>query len=154
MAGKGSGFRGSHLYIYESSRQAVVGEEHVTEKPGEAGGKGGLAGQQDDLLTRYMTSHSMALGVRRRRWVTKWQLQDAKARFSELIDDTLEKGPQIVTRRGIDTAVVVSFEEWRRLRETARPNLKDVLLGPGPRFDIPLPARGRIKSRPPMKFDD
>ena len=48
--------------------------------------------------------------------MTKWQLQDAKARFSELIDDTLEKGPQIVTRRGIDTAVVVSVEEegqWR-----------------------------------------
>ena len=86
--------------------------------------------------------------------MTKWQLQDAKARFSELIDDTLEKGPQIVTRRGIDTAVVVSFEEWRRLRETGRPNLKDVLLGPGPRFDIPLPARGKIKSRPPVKFDD
>ena len=156
MAGKGSGFRGSHLYIYESSRQAVVGEERVTEKPGEAGGKGSLLANKTlkDLLTRYMTSHSMALGVRRRRWVTKWQLQDAKARFSELIDDTLEKGPQIVTRRGIDTAVVVSFEEWRRLQETARPNLKDVLLGPGPRFDIPLLARGRIKSRPPMKLDD
>jgi antitoxin Phd len=86
--------------------------------------------------------------------MSKWQLQDAKARFSELIDDTLEKGPQIVTRRGIDTAVVVSFEEWRRLQETGRPNLKDVLLGSGPRFDIPLPARGKIKSRPPVKFDD
>jgi hypothetical protein len=35
--------------------------------------------------------------------MTKWQLQEAKARFSELIDDTLEKGPQVVTRRGIDT---------------------------------------------------
>lgn len=86
--------------------------------------------------------------------MTKWQLQDAKARFSELIDDTLEKGPQIVTRRGIDTAVVVSFEEWRRLQETGRPNLKDVLLGAGPRFDIALPARGKIKGRPPVKFDD
>ncbi len=30
--------------------------------------------------------------------MTKWQLQEAKARFSELIDDTLEKGPQVVTR--------------------------------------------------------
>ena len=85
--------------------------------------------------------------------MTKWQLQDAKARFSELIDDTLEKGPQIVTRRGIDTAVVVSFKEWR-LQETGRPKLKDVLLGSGPRFDIPLPARGKIKSRPPVEFDD
>jgi prevent-host-death family protein len=86
--------------------------------------------------------------------MTKWQLQDAKARFSELIEDTLEKGPQIVTRRGIDTAVVISFEEWRRLRETNRPSLKDVLLGPGPRFEIPLPTRGSVRSRPPVKFDD
>ena len=37
--------------------------------------------------------------------MTKWQLQEAKARFSELIDDTLEKRPQVVTRRGIDTAL-------------------------------------------------
>ncbi len=86
--------------------------------------------------------------------MTKWQLQDAKARFSELIEDALEKGPQIVTRRGIDTAVVISFEEWRRLQETNRPSLKDVLLGPGPRFEIPMPTRGRVRSRPPLTFDD
>lgn len=85
--------------------------------------------------------------------MTKWQLQDAKARFSELIDDTLEKGPQMVTRRGIDTAVVVSAEEWRRLNEASRPTLKDVLLGPGPRFTIPLPPRGKAKSRPPVVFE-
>jgi len=85
--------------------------------------------------------------------MTKWQLQEAKARFSELIDDTLEKGPQIVTRRGIDTAVVVSVEEWRRLSEASRPTLKEVLLGPGPRFTIPLPPRGKTKSRPPLVFD-
>jgi Antitoxin Phd_YefM, type II toxin-antitoxin system len=36
--------------------------------------------------------------------MTKWQLQEAKARFSELIDDTLEKGPQVVTRRGAGTS--------------------------------------------------
>jgi len=40
-------------------------------------------------------------------------LQHAKARFSELVDDAVEKGPQIVTRRGVDTAVVVSSDEWQ-----------------------------------------
>ena len=85
--------------------------------------------------------------------MTKWQLQDAKARFSELIDDTLAKGPQLVTRRGLDTAVVVSVEEWRRLNEASRPTLKEVLLGPGPRFNLPLPPRGKSKSRPPVIFD-
>jgi prevent-host-death family protein len=49
--------------------------------------------------------------------MTKWQWQESKARFSELIDDTLEKGPQVVTRRGIDTAVVVSIDEWHKLKD-------------------------------------
>lgn len=85
--------------------------------------------------------------------MTKWQLQDAKARFSELIDDAVERGPQIVTRRGVDTAVVVSIEEWRRTQSSERPSLKDVLLGPGPRFDIPIPKRGRGRWRKPLVFE-
>lgn len=84
--------------------------------------------------------------------MAKWQLQEAKARFSELIDDTLKKGPQTVTRRGIDTAVVISIEEWRRLND-GRPTLRDVLLGEGPRFDIPIPKRGLGKWRKPQVFD-
>jgi antitoxin Phd len=85
--------------------------------------------------------------------MTKWQLQDAKARFSELIEDTLARGPQVVTRRGIDTAVVVSFDEWRRLNERSGRTWKDVLLGDGPRFDLPLPKRGIHKSRKSPVFD-
>lgn len=81
-----------------------------------------------------------------------WQVQHAKARFSEFLNQTLKKGPQVVTRRGVETAVLVSIEEWRRLKE-ARPTLKDVLLGDGPRFDIPIPKRGRYKHRPPVVFD-
>ncbi len=84
--------------------------------------------------------------------MTKWQLQEAKARFSELIDDTLEKGPQMVTRRGVDTAVVVSIDEWHRLQQTSKPDWKTVLLE-GPRFDIPLPERGKLRSRKPMEFE-
>ena len=59
-----------------------------------------------------------------------WQVYDAKARFSELLDATLKDGPQIVTRRGVETAELVSIDEWKRLRETARPNIKDILLDP------------------------
>ena len=51
---------------------------------------------------------------------------------SELIDDTLEKGPQVVTRRGIDTAVVVSSDEWHKLKDQKHVTWKDVLLGEGP----------------------
>jgi antitoxin Phd len=82
--------------------------------------------------------------------MAKWQLQDAKSRFSELIDDTLEKGPQVVTRRGIDTAVVVSIEEWRKLKKENSLTWKDVLLGEGARFE--LPKRRAAKSRKPPVF--
>jgi antitoxin Phd len=85
--------------------------------------------------------------------MAKWQLQDAKSRFSELIDDTLEKGPQVVTRRGVDTAVVVSIDEWKKLKDEKRVTWKEVLLGDGPRFEIPLPKRGNSKSRKAPVFD-
>jgi len=84
--------------------------------------------------------------------MTKWQLQDAKARFSELIDDTLEKSPQVVTRRGIDTAVIISIDEWHKLKDEKHLTWKDVLLGEGPRFEIPLARRGMVKSRKPPVF--
>jgi antitoxin Phd len=85
--------------------------------------------------------------------MAKWQLQDAKARFSELIEDALEKGPQIVTRRGIDTAVVVSVDEWRKLNDEKRLTWKEVLLGDGPEFELPLVRRGGLKSRKPPVLD-
>lgn len=81
-----------------------------------------------------------------------WQLQDAKARFSEFLDAAIEKGPQVVTRRGVEAAVLVPIEEWRRLQSTGRPDIKQVLLGDGPRFDLSLPKRRRWKLRPPIDF--
>ena len=65
-----------------------------------------------------------------------WQVQHAKARFSEFLDVTMEEGPQVVTRRGIETAVLVPIEEWRRLQETTRPGLKSLLLLPKVRTEI------------------
>ena len=62
-----------------------------------------------------------------------WPVNEAKARFSELLETTLTEGPQIITKRGIETAVIVPIEEWRRLQERARPTLKELLLAPEPR---------------------
>jgi prevent-host-death family protein len=45
-----------------------------------------------------------------------WQIQEAKARFSEMIERVLKDGPQTVTRRGKAVAVVIPAEEYRRLR--------------------------------------
>ncbi len=59
-----------------------------------------------------------------------WQVQDVKARFSELLDTTLKEGPQVITRRGVEAAVLVSIDEWRRLKNASRPGTKELLLGP------------------------
>jgi len=84
--------------------------------------------------------------------MTSWQVQDAKARFSELLEDTITKGPQIVTRRGVEAAVLVPIAEWRRLNEAARPGLKALLLSAAPRFDDVHPRRRPFRRRPPVDF--
>lgn len=62
-----------------------------------------------------------------------WQVQEAKTRLSELIDEAHSKGPQVITRHGAERAVVLSIEDYRALT-AHKPNLKDYLLG-GPKFD-------------------
>lgn len=82
-----------------------------------------------------------------------WQLQEAKARFSELIDASLRDGPQIVTRRGVETAVVVPITQWRALEQSARPDLKTLLLAPRARTDSLVPPRGSLRRRPPRALE-
>jgi antitoxin Phd len=50
-----------------------------------------------------------------------WQLQDAKNRFSEVVEKARRTGPQFITRRGADAAVVVSAEDWARLTRRRSP---------------------------------
>jgi antitoxin Phd len=89
-----------------------------------------------------------------KRWnVTSWQVQDAKARFSELLDAAIKKGPQLITRRGVKTAVLVPIEEWERLQRTARPSLKEWLLAPEPRFDDIIGERRVWRHRPVVEFE-
>lgn len=73
--------------------------------------------------------------MRKKDSARSWQVQDAKARFSEFLDATVKKGPQVVTRRGVETAILVPIEEWNRLQRMARPSLKALLLSPEGRFD-------------------
>lgn len=82
-----------------------------------------------------------------------WQVQDAKARFSEFLNAALRRGPQVVSRRGIPTAVLVPIDEWKRLKEGSRPSLKELLLAEEPRIDGDLaPPRGRLRRRPVVEF--
>ena len=54
--------------------------------------------------------------------------------ISECSKKSVTEGPQIVTKRGVETAVLVPIEEWRRLQQRARPTLKELLVAPEPRF--------------------
>jgi antitoxin Phd len=49
-----------------------------------------------------------------------WQLQTAKARFSELVRRARTEGPQIVTKQGKDDVVVLPVEQYRKLTKRAQ----------------------------------
>ncbi|MCC7484748.1 MAG: type II toxin-antitoxin system Phd/YefM family antitoxin [Burkholderiales bacterium] len=76
-----------------------------------------------------------------------WPVQDAKARFSELLEACITDGPQLVTRRGVETAVLVPVAEWRRLSATARPSLKQLLLSDAGRTESLTPPRAVARRR-------
>ncbi len=77
-----------------------------------------------------------------------WPVQDAKARFSEFLDACISDGPQMVTKRGTEAAVLVPVDVWKRMQATAKPSLKELLLSDDARMDIPVPPRGRLRRRP------
>ncbi len=76
-----------------------------------------------------------------------WSAQEARARFSEFLDTCLAEGPQMVTRRGVEVAVLVPVDEWRRLQACSRPSLKQLLLSKAARADLLFPARGSSRRR-------
>lgn len=82
-----------------------------------------------------------------------WPVRDAKARFSEFLETCLAKGPQTVTRRGAEAAVLVPVEEWRRLQSPARPSLKQLLLSDDARVDLLIPPRGSTRRRKTVTAD-
>ena len=76
-----------------------------------------------------------------------WPVQDAKARFSEFLDACINEGPQMVTKRGAEAAVLVPMDEWRRLQALARPSIKQLLLSDAGRTDFLVPARTPARRR-------
>ncbi len=82
-----------------------------------------------------------------------WPVQDAKARFSEFLDACLSDGPQLVTRRGAEAAVLLPVAEWRRLLANARPSLKELLLSDEARTEHLTPKRQNPRRRPVTVLD-
>lgn len=77
----------------------------------------------------------------------QWSLQDAKNKFSAVVDAARKGKPQVVTRRGVPTAVVLSveeFEKYQRFDAAQTPTFIDHLLsmptddGEFPRMDVQL----------------
>ena len=82
-----------------------------------------------------------------------WPVQDAKARFSELLDTCIAQGPQMVTKRGAEAAVLVPVAQWRRLQSSARPSLKELLMSDEGRGELVLPERGLDQHRPAVAWE-
>ncbi|MDP2992332.1 MAG: type II toxin-antitoxin system Phd/YefM family antitoxin [Deltaproteobacteria bacterium] len=44
-----------------------------------------------------------------------WQLQEAKNRLSEVVEEAISHGPQVITKRGVEAVIVLSYTEYRRM---------------------------------------
>ena len=82
-----------------------------------------------------------------------WPVQDAKSKFSELLDTAMADGPQIVTKRGVEAAVVLPIEQWRRLERMTRRDLKELLLAPEARTEELTPPRAARRHRAPLAVE-
>jgi len=88
--------------------------------------------------------------VRRGRGLLRghWLLQDAKARFSELVRRVRSEGPQHVTVHGRDEVVVISAEEFRRLKGERSGDALIAAMQASPSLDIDIePKRGQMPVR-------
>lgn len=84
----------------------------------------------------------------RRRKPGQWLLQDAKARFSELVRKVRSEGPQHVTVHGRDEVVVISAEEFRRLKGDLTGEALIAAMQASPHRDIDIsPERGPLPVR-------
>jgi len=79
--------------------------------------------------------------------MAQWQMQEAKARFAELVRKATDEGPQVITYRGAEMAVVLSAKDFHRL-EGERPSFLDHLLS-GPKLDDETIAAMNDRSQDP-----
>jgi antitoxin Phd len=85
---------------------------------------------------------TLTLNVCNRYRMRRWSEDDAQARFNEFLDASLHQGPQMVTRDGADSAVLMSVSEWRSMqRRNVGRSLKELLLSEQGRYELRLPAR-------------
>ncbi len=79
--------------------------------------------------------------------VASWRVRDARACVSEFLEAAVRTGPQAVTRNGVEVAVLLAIQEWRKLLEARGPSLRALLLAPKGRFEFEKrpPVNSRLK---------
>ena len=50
--------------------------------------------------------------------IRSWQLQEAKNKFSRVVENAMSDGPQIITKRGVEVAIVISFADYQQMIAT------------------------------------
>ena len=86
-----------------------------------------------------------------------WQDYEARDRFDELLNTTLDIGPQVVRRGETEVAIMVSYEQWCRMLRKGNlkySDLKEWLLAPEARTENLAPPRKNWSLRPLPDFDD
>jgi len=88
---------------------------------------------------------------------------DITTRLADLVEAAAKDGPQVLARDGVETAVLISIEDWKQIKaggfwkppqDTSRRSLKEILLDPGgPRFENMAPPRGQLRGRPVIEFE-
>jgi prevent-host-death family protein len=76
-----------------------------------------------------------------------WPVQDAKARFSEMLETSLAEGPQLVTKHGKAAAVLVPIRQWEALQVSGKRTLKQLMLDRTVITTLAVPPRGGLKLR-------
>jgi prevent-host-death family protein len=87
-----------------------------------------------------------------------WKLQDAKARFSEVVRRAQSEGPQHVTVHGKNTVVILSMEDYAKVRPAGRAGMQGLtgadlipIMQKGRRLGLKLkPRRNYLTARPPV----
>ena len=47
--------------------------------------------------------------------IRSWQLQEAKNKLSQVVDDAVNEGPQVITKHGVEVAIVISVAEYKKM---------------------------------------
>lgn len=50
-----------------------------------------------------------------------WQLQEAKSRLTEIVEEAIKRGPQVITERGVEAVIVLSYAEYQRILANQQP---------------------------------